>query len=115
MTAAAEDKAKRLAKLKSSTICPNCGTEKKFGFGFGLQSSFTSLVSHEMHVESSSHLLIVASRLPCRLGRTRKSLNWNVQAMTLLSSNMAEDAPPSGRNGRPQPGSDMAILQAICC
>jgi hypothetical protein len=109
MTAAAEEKVKRLAKLKSNTICPNCGTEKKFGFG-SVCIKFYIFVCNEC---KSSHQAISH-----RCKSTTMS-TWTDEEVAELERTgndycrrtWLKNAPPCGQNGRPQPGSDMAIYK----
>ncbi|KAI2493415.1 hypothetical protein MHU86_21114 [Fragilaria crotonensis] len=106
---AAEEKVKRLAKLKSNTICPNCGTEKKFGFG-SVCIKFYTFVCNEC---KSSHQAISH-----RCKSTTMS-SWTDEEVAELERKGNEyclgtwlkHAPPCGQNGRPQPGSDLTVYK----
>jgi Putative GTPase activating protein for Arf len=106
---AAEDKVKRLAKLKCNTICPNCGTEKKFGFTTVCIKFFT-FVCNEC---KSSHQAI---------SHRCKSLtmsSWTDEEVSELERKgndycrrtWLKNAPPYGTSGRPQSGSDLAVYK----
>jgi hypothetical protein len=106
---AAEDKVKRLAKLKCNTICPNCGTEKKFGFATVCIKFFT-FVCNEC---KSSHQAI---------SHRCKSItmsSWTDDEVSELERKgndyclrtWLKNAPPCGINGRPQSGSELSVYK----
>jgi Putative GTPase activating protein for Arf len=103
-SAAAEAAVKKLARMGGNTICPNCGTEKKFGFG-SVCIKFLTFVCNEC---KSSHQAI---------SHRCKSLtmsSWTdgevLQLRTIGGNDCARAtwlATTTGQNGRPITGSSM--------
>jgi hypothetical protein len=106
---AAEDKVKRLAKVKSNTVCPNCGTQKSFGFG-SVCIKFHTFICNEC---KSSHQAISH-----RCKSTTMS-SWTDDEVAELERKgndhcrrtWLKNAPPCGASGRPQPGCDLAVYK----
>jgi Putative GTPase activating protein for Arf len=111
-TAAAEAAVKKLARMGGNTICPNCGTEKKFGFG-SVCMKFLTFVCNEC---KSSHQAI---------SHRCKSLtmsSWTegevLQLRTVGGNDRARatwlaTAPPPGQNGRPVAGSSIDLYKSF--
>ena len=111
-SAAAEVAIKKLARVGGNTICPNCGTEKKFGFGT-VCMKYLTFVCNEC---KSSHQAI---------SHRCKSLtmsSWTdgeiLQIRTVGGNDRARatwlaSAPPPGQNGRPAPGSSIDVYKSF--
>jgi hypothetical protein len=105
----AEDKVKRLAKLKANTTCPNCGTHKKFGFG-SVCIKFHTFICNEC---KSSHQAISH-----RCKSTTMS-SWTDAEVAELESKgndycrrtWLQNAPPTGQGGRPELGMDLNVYK----
>ncbi len=111
-SAAAEVAIKKLARVGGNAICPNCGIEKKFGFG-SVCMKYLTFVCNEC---KSSHQAI---------SHRCKSLtmsSWTdgeiVQIRTVGGNDRARatwlaSAPPPGQNGRPAPGSSIDVYKSF--
>lgn len=107
----AEAAVKKLAKLPHNTVCPNCGTSKKFGFGT-VCIKFLTFVCNEC---KSSHQAIshrcksltMSSWTQAEVLALQKSGN-DVARQTWLAT-----APPIGTGGRPKPGDDLNIFKSF--
>ena len=111
-SASAEVAIKKLARVGGNTICPNCGTEKKFGFGT-VCMKYLTFVCNEC---KSSHQAI---------SHRCKSLtmsSWTdgeiIQIRTVGGNDRARAtwlamAPPPGQNGRPSPGSSIDVYKSF--
>ena len=109
MPSLAEERVKQLAKLKFNTICPNCGTQKKFGFGTVCIKFFT-FVCNEC---KSSHQAISHR---CKSLTMSSWSNDEVEALERAGNNMCrrtwlKHAPPEGQGGRPKPGDDINVYK----
>jgi Putative GTPase activating protein for Arf len=107
----AEQKVRKLARLPSNSICPNCGKFQKFGFST-ICAKFGTFVCNEC---KSSHQAI---------SHRCKSLtmsSWDAAEVDALERSGNEsarntwlaNAPPCGTAGRPQPGDDISVYKAF--
>ncbi|CAB9506752.1 ArfGap [Seminavis robusta] len=109
MPTLAEERVKQLAKLKTNTICPNCGNQKKFGFGT-VCIKFLTFVCNEC---KSSHQAISHR---CKSLTMSSWSNDEVEALARGGNLMArrtwlKNAPPEGSGGRPKPGMDINVYK----
>jgi Putative GTPase activating protein for Arf len=109
MPTLAEDRVKQLAKLKTNTVCPNCGYEKKFGFGT-VCIKFLTFVCNEC---KSSHQAISHR---CKSLTMSSWTNDEVEALARGGNLMArrtwlKHAPPEGTGGRPSHGMDINVYK----
>eukprot|EP00546_Thalassionema_frauenfeldii_P002797 CAMPEP_0178938612 /NCGR_PEP_ID=MMETSP0786-20121207/26428_1 /TAXON_ID=186022 /ORGANISM="Thalassionema frauenfeldii, Strain CCMP 1798" /LENGTH=454 /DNA_ID=CAMNT_0020617351 /DNA_START=177 /DNA_END=1541 /DNA_ORIENTATION=+ len=98
MVNTAEEKVKRLAKKKSNTVCPNCGSVKKFGFGT-ICIKFHTFVCNEC---KSSHQ---ATWTDAEVQELERKGNDYCRRTWL------KNAPAEGTGGRPKPGSDISCYK----
>jgi hypothetical protein len=101
---AAEAAVKKLARLPSNCVCPNCGTEKKFGFGTVCVKYWT-FVCNEC---KSSHQAISHR---CKSITMSSWSMADVETLQAHGNDVArrtwlQHAPAIGTQGRPQPGRD---------
>lgn len=109
MVNTAEEKVKRLAKKKSNTVCPNCGSVKKFGFGT-ICIKFHTFVCNEC---KSSHQAISHR---CKSTTMSTWTDAEVQELERKGNDYCrrtwlKNAPAEGTGGRPKPGSDIACYK----
>lgn len=107
MPSLAEDRVKQLAKLKSNTVCPNCGQQKKFGFST-VCIKFLTFVCNEC---KSSHQAISHR---CKSLTMSSWSNDEVEALERGGNlkcrrTWLKNAPPEGQGGRPKPGDDINV------
>ena len=109
----AEEAVRKLARIPGNTICPNCGTQKKFGFST-ICIKFLTFVCNEC---KSSHQAI---------SHRCKSLtmsSWDDKEVQMLRDQGGNDrarrtwlknAPPCGSGGRPKGGvSDISVYKSF--
>ena len=111
MSTAAEVQVRKLAKLPSNTICPNCGVTQKHGFGT-VCIKFHTFVCNDC---KSSHQAISHR---CKSITMSSWTNQEVQELQSRGNDYCRNtwlqhAPPCGMHGRPQPGSDIAVYKAF--
>lgn len=111
-SAAAEAAVKKLARIGGNTICPNCGTEKKFGFGT-VCMKFLTFVCNEC---KSSHQA-VSHR--CKSLTMSSWTEGEVLELRTVGGNdraratWLATAPPPGQNGRPRSGSPIDVFKSF--
>jgi hypothetical protein len=111
VSAAAESAVKKLARLPANTCCPNCGTQKKFGFG-------TVCIKYLTFVCDACKTSHQAISHRCK---SLTMSSWTMEEVLLLKKNGNEraratwlaTAPPVGQGGRPQQGDPIETFKAF--
>ena len=105
----AEEKVKRLARLKSNCTCANCGNFNKFGFNT-VCIKFHTFVCNEC---KASHQAISHR---CKSLTMSSWTHEEVQELELKGNDHARqtwlmNAPPCGQGGRPKPGMELSVYK----
>jgi hypothetical protein len=105
----AEQKVRKLARLPSNCICPNCGTQKKFGYS-NICIKFHTFVCNNC---KSSHQAISHR---CKSLTMSSWSDQEVQELEQKGNDYAQrtwlkNAPPIGSNGRPREGDDVNVFK----
>ncbi|KAL7577688.1 hypothetical protein ACA910_015199 [Epithemia clementina (nom. ined.)] len=111
MSSPAETAVKKLARLEGNTVCPNCGTHKKFGFSTVCMKYLTFVCNHcKSSHQAISHRcksLTMSSWTEGEVLQLKKAGN-DVARATWVAR-----APPIGTQGRPKEGDSLDIFKAF--
>ena len=108
-SASAEQAVKKLARLPSNTVCPNCGTTKKFGFSTVCIKYLTFVCnnckSSHQAVSHRCKSLTMSSWTDGEVLQLKMHGNDHARATWLAK------APPVGSNGRPCEGDPIDVFK----
>lgn len=101
-SSAAEAAVKKLARLPGNTVCPNCGTCKKFGFSTVCMLSLTFVCNYC----KSSHQAIShrCKSLTMSAWTDGEVLQLKTNGNDRARETWLANAPPVGQGGRPKEG-----------
>mmetsp|Transcript_62305 Transcript_62305/g.179203 ORF Transcript_62305/g.179203 Transcript_62305/m.179203 type:complete len:456 (+) Transcript_62305:150-1517(+) len=106
---AAEQKVKKLARLPSNCICPNCGTHKQFGFSTVCIKFHTFVCNHC----KSSHQAIShrCKSLTMSSWTDAEAAELEAKGNDYARRTWLKNAPPVGTNRRPKEGDSIDVFK----
>ena len=110
-SAAAEAAVKKLARLPGNTICPNCGTQKKFGFSTVCIKYLTFVCNNcKSGHQAISHR---CKSLTMSSWTDGEVLQLKTHGNDHCRNTWLAKAPPPGSGGRPREGDHIALFKSF--